>query len=53
MTTGSALYLLMCLVTFGGFSAVLAYVSWQQSKLGPEMLSDPEPQPKSDHAVTA
>jgi hypothetical protein len=38
MTSGSLLYLLMCLATFGVFSAVLAYESWQQSRLGRETV---------------
>jgi len=33
MTTGSLLYLIMCLVAFGAFSAVLAHFSRQQSRL--------------------
>jgi hypothetical protein len=40
MTTGSVLYLLMCLAMFGVFAVVLAYQSWQQAKFGPEMLPD-------------
>lgn len=37
MTTGSVLYLLMSVGGFGIFAAVLAYESWLQSRLGPEV----------------
>jgi hypothetical protein len=37
MSTGNLLYLLMTIGVFTGFSFVLAYVSWQQSKSGPDM----------------
>ncbi|MDR3531668.1 MAG: hypothetical protein P4L90_14085 [Rhodopila sp.] len=53
MTTGSVLYLAMCLAMFGVFSVVLAYHSWQQGRMGPEMLSTPANQPEPGHAVTA
>ena len=36
MTTGSTLYLIMCLATFGLFSVVLGYYSWQESTPGQE-----------------
>jgi hypothetical protein len=36
MTGGSALYLLMCLITFGAFSWVLARVSSQQDRVQPK-----------------
>jgi len=36
MTTGSMLYLIMCVLAFGAFSAVLAFYSWQQSRQGRE-----------------
>ena len=45
MSTGSVLYLVMVLATFGVFSAVLAYQSWQQSRQGPEMLPVPGDNP--------
>jgi hypothetical protein len=38
MTSGNCWYLLMCLATFAGFSAALAYVSWQQSRMGRETV---------------
>jgi hypothetical protein len=38
MTTGNLLYLLMAIGVFIGFAAVLAYVSWQQSQTGPDMI---------------
>jgi hypothetical protein len=34
MTIGSALYLLMVIASFGVFSVVLAYESWQQGRAG-------------------
>jgi hypothetical protein len=39
MTTGSVLYLLMSVGVFVLFSAVLAYQSWQQSRVAPEVAS--------------
>lgn len=47
MTHGSMLYLLMCVATFAAFSVVLAYNSWQQSKLGPETVPAPEQYPET------
>jgi hypothetical protein len=47
MTDGNVLYLLMCVAIFAAFSAVLAYNSWQQSKLGPDMVPAPESHPES------
>jgi hypothetical protein len=41
MTTGNVLYLLLCMAMFVSLAAVLAYQSWQQSLLGPEMLPVP------------
>jgi hypothetical protein len=38
MTTGEFLYLLMCLGMFFSFSVALAYASWLQSQMGPEMI---------------
>ncbi len=40
MSTGNVLYLLMCIGVFASFAIVLAYQSWQQSKLGSEMIKD-------------
>ncbi len=50
MTGGSALYLLMCLVTFGALSWALASVSGQQSRLEAERARSAEQ--KGDGAVT-
>jgi hypothetical protein len=44
MTSGNLLYLLMCLGTFALFTAALAYESWQQSRLGREIVPAEEPQ---------
>ena len=46
MTTGNVLYLLMVIGMFVSFSAVLAYQSWQQSRLGREAMPAPA---KSEH----
>ena len=51
MTSGSLLYLLMCLAVFGVFSVVLAYESWQQSRLGRETV--PAAAPHEADSVTA
>jgi len=49
---GNVLYLLLCVAMFAAFSAVLAYNSWQQIKLGPEMVPAPEQHPGgAAHAV--
>jgi hypothetical protein len=48
MTGGSIAYLLMCLVTFGAFTWVLARVSSQQDRVE----HAPSPQPASDPAKT-
>ena len=53
MTTGNLLYLLMCLATFGVFSAALAWCSWQQARLGPEMVSEPAREPEAHQAIAA
>lgn len=51
MSTGNLLYLLMCIGMFVVFAVALAYCSWQQSKLGPEMIgSVPEGDRQVDHA---
>ncbi|HVY15624.1 MAG TPA: hypothetical protein VHB27_10360 [Rhodopila sp.] len=46
MSTGNLLYLLMCIGMFTVFAIVLAYESWQQSKLGPDMLGTVRAEPK-------
>lgn len=43
MTTGSVLYLLLSIAMFVVFAVVLAYESWQQARLGPEVVPVPEP----------
>jgi hypothetical protein len=55
MTIGNVLYLLMSIGTFAILSAVLAYQSWNQSRLGPEMLttSPPVSHPEPPHGITA
>ncbi len=55
MTTGSLLYLLLSIGMFTVLAVVLAYQSWQQSRMGPEMLttSSPASHPEPDHAITA
>jgi hypothetical protein len=49
MTGGSALYLLMCLITFGAFLWVLARVSAQQDRA----KSDAAPRADTEPAKTA
>jgi hypothetical protein len=53
MTSGNFWYLLMCLATFAGFSAVLAYESWQQSRLGRETVPAKADVPHERDSVTA
>ncbi len=53
MTLGNMLYLAMSVGAFGLFSAVLAYQSWQQSRLGPEMLPATEDHRDERHPVAA
>ncbi len=38
MSTGNVLYLVMVVAAFVSFSAVLAYQSWQQARLGRETV---------------
>jgi hypothetical protein len=52
MTGGSALYLLMCLVTFGALAWVLASVSGEQSRREAERARASSVEPKSETAVT-
>nr|WP_294518951.1 hypothetical protein [uncultured Rhodopila sp.] len=42
MTAGSALYLLMCLLTFGAFTRVLYVVSAQQDRLRQDAQKAPD-----------
>ena len=44
MSTGNILYLVLCIGTFAVFAAVLAYMSHQQTKLGPETIGKPATQ---------
>jgi hypothetical protein len=53
MTTGNMLYLAMTIGVFVVLSAVLAYQSWQQSRLGPDMISQPAHHEDTHEAVTA
>jgi hypothetical protein len=53
MTTGNLLYLLMVIGVFLLFSVVLAYQSWQQSRLGPDTVSKINRHPPLTHALTA
>jgi hypothetical protein len=39
MTTGNALYLAMAIGTFALLSAVLAYETWQQSRVARDTMS--------------
>ncbi len=51
MSTGNFLYLLMTIGSFVGFALVLAYQSWEQGKLGPEMLVEPVAEDAPAHAL--
>lgn len=42
MTTGSALYLILCIVTFAAVGIVLAYNTWQQSRMGGDFGTAPD-----------
>jgi hypothetical protein len=53
MTTGSLLYLIMCLVAFGAFSAVLAHFSRQQSRLDRVIASKPAQTAEPQRAMPA
>jgi hypothetical protein len=50
MTTGSMLYLAMAIGTFVLLSAVLAYQSWQQSRVARDPMSAPRNEP--NRAIT-
>jgi hypothetical protein len=54
MTIGSVLYLLMSIATFVILAGVLAYQSWKQSRLGPEMVTTSQPVSHSEppHGIT-
>lgn len=41
MSTGNMLYLVLCIGAFTVFAVVLAYMSHQQTKLGPETIGGP------------
>jgi hypothetical protein len=51
MTTGNVMYLAMAIGTFVLFSAVLAYQSWQQSRVARDAISAPRNEPH--RAITA
>jgi hypothetical protein len=53
MTTGNVLYLLMSTGAFVVFSAVLAYQSWQQSRVGPEVVATQARRQDAHNAVAA
>jgi len=55
MTTGNVLYLAMSIGMFVVFAVVLAYESWQDSRVGSDAVSGstPAPQPAPDHVLTA
>jgi hypothetical protein len=54
MTTGNVLYLAMAIGMFVVFALVLAYQSWQQSRLGSEAAPvSPAYRPEPRHGVTA
>ena len=53
MTTGSTLYLLMCLATFGLFSVVLGYYSWQESRPDRKAVSAPARQAEPHDTLAA
>jgi hypothetical protein len=53
VTNGNLLYLMLCLGTFGVFAAVLAYESWQQGRLGHEVILKPAEHDHGDQAVAA
>ncbi len=51
VTTGNLLYLLMCLAMFGSFSAMLAWVSWQQPGRGPDTIIEKPAEPETNRAL--
>jgi hypothetical protein len=51
MTTGNVLYLLMSIGGFVLLSVVLAYQSWQQSRVGSDLA--PEAESGRHHAIAA
>ena len=55
MTTGNVLYLAMSIGMFLVFAVVLGYQSWQQSRLGPEVVPSVSPasHPEPHHAIPA
>ncbi len=54
MTTGNVLYLAMAIGTFVVFALVLAYESWRQSRLGPDVTPVPTAhRPEPRHGLTA
>jgi hypothetical protein len=53
MTSGNFWYLMLCLGTFAGFCAALAYASWQQSRLGRETAPVKADMAQESGSVTA
>jgi hypothetical protein len=55
MSTGSVLYLTLCIAAFGVLAGVLAYQSWKQSRPGPEVVTIPPPtsHPDPHSSITA
>jgi hypothetical protein len=53
MTKGEVIYLAMTIGMFVVFAGFLAYYSWQQSRMGPDMLAakgERNPIPNAPHA---
>jgi hypothetical protein len=53
MTTGNVLYLAMSIAMFVVFAGVLAYQSWQQSRLGPGTMPQPADRRDAGNKVMA
>lgn len=53
MTTGSTLYLILCIAAFATFGIVLAYATWQQGRLGGDFATTPRRNPSAHAASNA
>ncbi len=53
MTTGNVLYLMLCLGMFTAFALVLAYESWQQSRIGRDVVAEPDRNAGPHDAIAA
>ncbi|HYZ21606.1 MAG TPA: hypothetical protein VE690_05555 [Rhodopila sp.] len=53
MTTGSTLYLILCIAVFATFGIVLAYATWQQARLGGDFATTPGRNPPAHPATKA